>query len=201
MEYLLHTVGHRYGTGGSTSGNLYQMFDIRLMSSHNGTWDSITDVGTYNDWNSSASTTGGRMDRQIVGSLTIGGRGSNRSFHGKVASFVVTTLKQGQSMPTDAEHELMITDPKKWMNDYKVGQTYRRPTYSTNSSNWQIANTANYHEPANTTQVWLMGDGTNDSYSNMIRNQVNPGDQNATKLNLLSMVSNDIQTVNINGLT
>ena len=166
--------GHRYGTGGSTSGNLYQMFDIRLMSSHNGTWDSITDVGTYNDWNSSASTTGGRMDRQIVGSLTIGGRGSNRSFHGKVASFVVTTLKQGQSMPTDAEHELMITDPKKWMNDYKVGQTYRRPTYSTNSNNWQIANTANYHEPANTTQVWLMGDGTNDSYSNMIRNQVNP---------------------------
>ena len=59
--------GHRYGTGGSTAGNLYQMFDIRLMSSHNGTWDEITDVGTYNDWNSSASTTGGRMDRQIVG--------------------------------------------------------------------------------------------------------------------------------------
>ena len=166
--------GHRYGTGGSTAGNLYQMFDIRLMSSHNGTWDSITDVGTYNDWNSSASTTGGRMDRQIVGSLTIGGRGANRSFHGKVASMVVTTLKQGQAMPTDAEHELMITDPKKWMNDYKVGKTYRRPTYSTNSNNWQIANTANYHEPANTTQVWLMGDGTNDSYSNMIRNQVNP---------------------------
>ena len=193
--------GHRYGTGGSTAGNLYQMFDIRLMSSHNGTWDEITDVGTYNDWNSSASTTGGRMDRQVVGDLTIGGRGANRSFHGKVASMVVTTLKQGQAMPTDAEHELMITDPKKWMNDYKVGQTYRRPTYSTNSSNWQIANTANYHEPANTTQVWLMGDGTNDSYSNMIRNQVNPGDQNATKLNMLAMVSNDIQTVNINGLT
>ena len=193
--------GHRYGTGGSTAGNLYQMFDIRLMSSHNGTWDEITDVGTYNDWNSSASTTGGRMDRQVVGDLTIGGRGANRSFHGKVASMVVTTLKQGQAMPNDAEHELMITDPKKWMNDYKVGQTYRRPTYSTNSSNWQIANTANYHEPANTTQVWLMGDGTNDSYSNMIRNQVNPGDQNATKLNMLAMVSNDIQTVNINGLT
>ena len=193
--------GHRYGTGGSTAGNLYQMFDIRLMSSHNGTWDEITDVGTYNDWNSSASITGGRMDRQVVGPLTIGGRGSNRNFHGKVASFVVTTLKQGQAMPTDAEHEMMITDPVQWMTDYKVGKTYRRPTYSTNSSNWQKANTANYHEPANTTQVWLMGDGTNDSYSNMIRNQVNPGDQNATKLNMLSMVSNDIQTVNINGLT
>ena len=193
--------GHRYGTGGSTAGNLYQMFDIRLMSSHNGTWDSITDVGTYNDWNSNASTTNGRMDRQVLAELTIGGRGGNRSFHGKIASFVVTTLKQGQAMPTDAEHQMMITDPKRWMNDYKVGETYRRPTYSTNSSNWQIANTASYHEPSNSTQVWLMGDGTNDSYSNMIRNQVNPSDQNATKLNLLSMVSNDIQSVNINGLT
>ena len=46
-----------------------------------------------------------------------------------------------------------------------------------------------------------MGDGTNDSYSNMIRNQVYQNDQNYTKLQLNSMVSNDIQNVNINGLT
>ncbi|MCP4833050.1 MAG: hypothetical protein GY886_12630 [Gammaproteobacteria bacterium] len=51
------------------------------------------------------------------------------------------------------------------------------------------------------TQIYLMGDGTNDSYSNMIRNQVNPSDQNFTKLNMISMVSNDIQTVNIDGLS
>ena len=35
----------------------------------------------------------------------------------------------------------------------------------------------------------------------MIRNQVMPSDQNYTKLNMISMVSNDIQTVNITGLT
>ena len=46
-----------------------------------------------------------------------------------------------------------------------------------------------------------MGDGTNDSYSNMIRNQVDPTDQNNTKLNLISMVSNDIETVTISGLS
>ena len=46
-----------------------------------------------------------------------------------------------------------------------------------------------------------MGDGTNDSYSNMIRNQIAPTDQNYTKLNLLSMVSNDIETVSIGGLS
>ena len=50
-------------------------------------------------------------------------------------------------------------------------------------------------------QIWLMGDGTSDSYANGIRNQVYPSEQNYTKLQLNSMVSNDIQTVNINGLT
>jgi len=46
-----------------------------------------------------------------------------------------------------------------------------------------------------------MGDGTNDSYSNMIRNQVNPNDQNISKLNLISMENTDIKNVSINGLT
>jgi hypothetical protein len=46
-----------------------------------------------------------------------------------------------------------------------------------------------------------MGDGTNDSYSNGIRNQVYPTDQNATKLQLNSMQANDIQNVSINGLS
>jgi hypothetical protein len=46
-----------------------------------------------------------------------------------------------------------------------------------------------------------MGDGTSDSYSNGIRNQVDPTDQNYTKLQLNSMVSNDIETVSISGLT
>ena len=46
-----------------------------------------------------------------------------------------------------------------------------------------------------------MGDGTNDSYSNMIRNQASPNDQNDTKMNMISMVSNDIQNVTIDGLS
>jgi hypothetical protein len=98
-------------------------------------------------------------------------------------------------MPTDAEILTMITDPIKWLNDYKVGKQAR---YVLNNSQF----TFNYNATsAYSCQVWLMGDGTNDSYSNMIRNQVNPTDQNYTKLNLVSMVSNDIQNVSINGLT
>ena len=46
-----------------------------------------------------------------------------------------------------------------------------------------------------------MGDGSMDSYSNMIRNYIQPQDQNATKMNMISMVSNDIQNVTIQGLS
>ena len=197
--YIAHD-GRRFQSAGATPGNLYQFFDIRMMSSHDG-FASSWDAGTYNDWNQASSTTGGRMDRAITGEFTIGGRGANRNFHGKVASFVNTTLKINQLMPTVAEAEMMITDPMQWIQDYKVGETYRRPYEYTTSADWQIFNTSSPWYPALATQVWLMGDGTNDSYSNMIRNQVNPADQNYTKLNMISMVSNDIQNITITGLS
>lgn len=137
------------------------------------------------------------MDRQVIGDFTIGGRGSNRNFHGKVASMVVTTLTRNASMPTDAEIAKMVTDPLDWLTNYKIGNSFRRPTSSGNSINFQL----NTVGPALSTQVWLMGDGTNDSYSNMIRNQVDTSDQNYTKLNMISMVSNDIESVTIPGLS
>ncbi len=46
-----------------------------------------------------------------------------------------------------------------------------------------------------------MGDGTSDSYSNGIRSQVQPADQNYTKMQLNNMQSNDIENVTINGLS
>ena len=192
--YIAHD-GRRYQAAGSTPGNLYQFFDIRLMSGHDN-FATSTDVGTYNDWNSAASWTGVRMDRAITGDFTIGGRGANRNFHGQVASFVSTTLKIGVAMPTVAEAEMMITDPMQWVQDYRVGQTYRYPTTNANYNNFAI-NSVNAKDA---TQIWLMGDGTNDAYA-QIRNQVYPTDQNYTPLNMVSMVSNDIQTVNIPGLT
>jgi hypothetical protein len=138
------------------------------------------------------------MDRSVVGNFTIGGRGANRNFHGKVASFVSTTLRINQLMPIDAEIELTIKDPIKWLNDYKDGNTYRVASSQAEATFGLFNYLSN---SAFATQVWLMGDGASDSYSNMIRNQVYRFDQNYTKLNLLSMVSNDIQNVNINGLT
>ena len=100
-------------------------------------------------------------------------------------------------MPTREEAEMMITDPKQWEQDYRVGKTVRLG----NGSSTATYNPSNINSGYGGTQMWLMGDGSLDSYSNMIRNEIYPQDQNYTKLNLISMVSNDIQTVNINGLT
>jgi len=137
------------------------------------------------------------MDRAFGGFLTVGGRGSNRTYHGKVASMLVTTLRRNQPMPDATEIETMITDPESWVDDYRVGNLYRGSDNNGDTGNFQKDHFLAYQS----TQVWLMGDGTSDSYANGIRNNLYPADQNYTKLQLNSMVSNDIETVNINGLT
>jgi hypothetical protein len=189
-------------TANATAANLADCFDIRFMRNNGGTWEIITggygdgtgNRSTSNNWN--AGSTGGRMDRTVAGATTIGGRGSNRNFHGKVASMVVTTLRLGVAMPTDAEIETMVTDPTGWVNDYKIGNPFRAAYSSSDSSNFQLG----YNVESSGTQVWLMGDGTSDAYSK-IRNQIYVTEQGFTPLNMLSMVSNDIETVNIPGLS
>lgn len=188
--------GGRFSYGDLTDANLANAFDIRMIS---GVWD-YAPVLADNKSTASNWTAGGnnaRTDLTINGDFTIGGRGSNRNFHGKVASMVTTTLKRNTTIPTDAEILTMITDPVKWVTDYKVGNDYRYPNTTSNYTNFQVGDT----QPAYATQVWLMGDGTSDSYANGIRNYVQPSEQNYTKLQLNSMVSNDIETVNIDGLT
>lgn len=196
--------GARFGDG-CTAAQLATAFDIRLLIKKPAGWDFVTPTGFFSS-NIAAEPTrwtqvGGRMNRQYQGKLTLGGRGANRSYNGKIASFVTTTLRCGQAMPADAEILEMVTDPMGWLQDYKVGNLYRRPDLTSNSTNFILRNSAQSYNEPRATQVWLMGDGMMDSYSNMIRNQVNPADQNETKMNMISMVSNDIQNVNIPGLT
>ena len=189
--------GTRYSGAGATAGNLYNVFDIRVMSSYD-SFASSLDMGGYSNWNHGASTTGGRMDRSVDGYFSIGGRRSNRSFHGKVASCVRTTLLNSVSMPDTTEIEMMITDPLTWKNTYKAGNNFRQPQTDSGVSVWDNATATT---KGRATQIWLMGDGGNDSYSNMIRNRINSADQNDNKLNMISMVSNDIQNVTIAGLS
>ncbi len=193
--YISHN-GTRLSASDATAANLAETFEIKLMQSSD-SFNATYTHGTETQWTN--GSTGERMDRNYGGTFTVGGRGSNRNFHGKVASMVCTTLRNNQPMPTDAEIKLMITDPKKWLSDYKNGNLFR-VAYGANEQTF--INGATYQSNSVlATQVWLMGDGTNDSYSNMIRNQVMYLDQNYTKMQLNSMVSNDIETVNIAGLT
>ncbi len=192
--YIAHK-GGRFSTANATAANLADAFDIRLMTSDNG--DNFATVGSNLSTTANWVSTGVRMDREIYGYLTVGGRGSNRNFHGKVASMVVTTLKINQTLPTDNEISKMVTDPVKWVQNFRVGKDFRGPYNQYNTSNWAM-NTANGSQAV---QVWLMGDGSSDSYANGVRNYAYPADQNNTKMQLNSMVSNDIETVNIAGLT
>lgn len=204
--YIAHK-GTRLSGTAATASALADCFDIRIMYYAGGSWvfagvngnfaDSVGNRSTSTNWGRNGSSIGARMDRSFVGVMSIGGRGSNRNFHGKVASMVVTTLSRDADMPTDAEITEMVTDPIGWLNDYKVGNAYRRVDNAANTSNFSY----NDVYSSNATQVWVMGEGTNDSYANGIRNQVNSTDQNHTKLNLIGMQSNDIETVSIAGLT
>ena len=188
--------GERLSGNSASASNLADCFDIRLMSSADSFASISGNLSTSSNW----FNTGIRMDRTVAGSFSVGGHSntSYMTYRGKVASMVVTTLEWASTaMPDATELELMITDPTKWETDYKIGNLYRRPLYSSASANYQRSTGA----ALAATQIWLMGDGTSDSYANGIRSQVYPSDQNNAKMQLNSMVSNDIETVNINGLT
>jgi hypothetical protein len=136
------------------------------------------------------------MDRTVAGDFTVGGRGTGYSFHGKVASMVVHCLEANKAMQTDAEIELMITDPVKWETDHLIGNLYRRPFYANSSTNYQKDTSEGFRN----NQTWLMGDGPNDAFSN-IRNNQRPIFVSYTSLDMVNMASNDIQTVSISGLS
>jgi len=190
--YVAHR-GPRFSSGDATPANLASAFDIYVT-------DSSTELDTLDGGNRSISSrwvaTGNRMNRSVAGNTFIGGRDSNRSFQGKVASMVITNLNLNEAMPSESEVKMMIRDPKQWLIDYKIGSLWRQTGYNFSNSNFQL----NDYGCARNTQVWLMGDGTSDAYA-VIRNQVYPSDQNFTAVRMVSMVNNDIQNVNINGLS
>ena len=92
---------------------LSRMFTIKHMSETRDFNTLYDDKSTTENW--TAGTTGGIMTNSISGDLTIGGRGSNDNFHGKIASMVVNTLKVNQILPDDVEIAMMINDPMKWV--------------------------------------------------------------------------------------
>ena len=189
--YIAHS-GERLGGNNATASNLADCFDIRTMSSADSFASLSNNLSVAANW----VVTGVRMDRTFAGDFTVGGRGTGYSYRGKIASMVVHCLKAGVAMPDATEIKLMITDPMKWETDYLIGNSYRRPYYVNSSTNYQKQTSLGFK--AN--QMWLMGDGTPDTFPN-INNEQRPNWLNYTYLVMTSMASNDIETVNISGLT
>jgi hypothetical protein len=210
--YIAHS-GVRLSGNNASAANLADCFDIRIMSSADGFTSLSGNLSIAANWFS----TGYRMDRTVAGNFTVGGRGVGNlySYRGKVASMIVTTLigsgsftpaqQPGGLMFNDAQIEIMIKDPVKWIADYKVRQglynqsgPFRPPASQYTLMPFLIGSDTSAYRA---TQVWLMGDGASDSYANGVRNYVYTADQNYSKLQLNSMVSNDFENVNINGLS
>ena len=180
--------GTRLSAASATAANLDDAFRIRYVTLSSG--DVVDPSGTW-------EATGVNMSDQVGGNFTIGGIGASNSFYGKVASTVVTTLLVNETLPTDSEISAMIVDPIQWLDDYKVGNDFRRPNYLFPTAGFTLDGTG---QSGASTQVWLMGDGTNDAYS-VIRNQVSVNDTGTTCLTMVNMESSDIVSVNIPGLT
>jgi hypothetical protein len=189
--YVAHS-GERLGGGAATASALADCFDIRLMSSADSFASLSSNLSVAANWTS----TGARMDRTVAGDFTVGGRGTGYSFRGKVASMIVHCLEANKAMPDATEIELMITDPLKWEADYLIGNLYRRPFYSSSSTNYQKATSLGFK--AN--QMWFMGDGSPDTFPN-INNEQRPNWINYTYLVMTNMVSSDIENVTIAGLS
>jgi len=157
-----------------------------IVTSENLTWTIDTDT---------------KMTSRLTQSSTIIGRPdqtafSSKTFDTKIASLIITTLRRDVDLPSDTEIEQIIRDPTRWLSDFKVGQAYRQSNSSGDTLNFQVG-TSNASKG---TQMWLMGDGSNDSVSG-IRNQCYDVSGGVSNLNLLSMDSSNFETVTIPGLT
>ena len=198
--YIAHK-GGRLSSSNATAANLGEAFDIRVMSSADG-FTSISPNRSGSNSGGNWQQTGRRMDKTVNGGFTIGAAYVGaQPFYGKVTSSVITTLKNNSLAPVEAEIKTMITDPIKWESDYKQGTTYRlADANSTASVPSAVSIDYNY-----ATQIHLMGDSVgiypyshSDAYPNIFNNL---RWVTATRMVMQNMVSNDIETVNINGLT
>ena len=86
----------------------------------------------------------------------------------------------------------MSRDPLKWLTDYKVGNPWRKPANTINTDNFQI-NEFDDNVGGIGTKIWLMGDGTGDSYDT-IKNQVSINASDSFLI-MKNMNSTDIQEV------
>ena len=193
--YVAHR-GHR-STSPSAS-DLASMFDIYVMSSDDSFASIGSNISTAVEWGQSWNRTGLDLTLSTSTSSKLQFGGNNgyygNSFNGKIASAVMHGLMRDVDMPDSTEIKKSIVDPIGWADDM-VG-TNQYSYYDT-----IYTYIVNDYISALSTQVYLFGDGTNDSFSSFIRNQVHPTDSVYVPLTMTNMYANDIVNVSIPGLS
>ena len=108
------------GTTGVASGSTSQYYSRFRIKQVNLTTGAVSDVpGSWTNSNYGINSNG------TGGVLTIGASyGDSQDFDGRVYTFGVTTLKNGET-PDDTEISAFIRNPVQWVTDYKIGESYR----------------------------------------------------------------------------
>ena len=172
--------GQRFGTGVSTS-QLNSQFRYKVVDLSSG---DVTDLTP--NWTHYGKSQEANGDSRVYGRVMYGAlAGSNTSsssyiqyrFEGEIAQATSITYQQGAVLLDDTQVSLMVRDPEKYLRDYKVGTSSRRPYFDTTQT--FALNLSNYHFQA--AQVWLMGDGEYDAIlgganGQGVRNFVRPSD-------------------------
>ena len=153
--------GQRFGTGVSTS-QLNSQFRYKVVDLSTG---DVTDLTP--NWTHYGKSQEANGDSRVYGKIVYGAlAGSDTSsedkivyrFEGEIAQASSITYQQGAVLLDDTQVSLMVRDPEKYLRDYKVGTSSRRPFFDTTQT--FALNLANHHFQA--AQVWFMGDGEYD---------------------------------------
>ena len=168
--------GQRFGTGVSTS-QLNSQFRYKLVDLSNGDVTDLTPNWTHYGKSQDGSSVYGRIIYGALAGDSTAEEDVHYRFEGDIAQASSITYQQGAVLLDDTQVSLMVRDPEKYLRDYKVGTSSRRPYFDT-TQNFAL-NMQNYHYQA--AQVWLMGNGVYDvvlgsSDGQGVKNLVHPGD-------------------------
>ncbi|MDG1016494.1 MAG: cadherin domain-containing protein [Woeseiaceae bacterium] len=138
------------GTTGVSSGITAQYFSRFRIKQVNLTTGAVSDVPgswTAPNYGIGSNGDGGQM---FVGAK----RTTESSLDGRVYTFTATTLMDNET-PDDTEISTFIRNPVQWVNDYKIGESYRDYDSSATINNFQL----NDSESSKSTAVFLMYSG------------------------------------------
>ena len=166
--------GQRFGTGVTTS-QLNSQFRYKVVDLSSGDVTDLTPNWTHygksQDGNGASRVFSRLMYGALAGSSVSPSSNIVYRFEGDIAQATQITYQQGAVLLDDTQVSLMVRNPEKYLRDYKVGTSSRRPYFDT-TSNFAL-NLQGFHYQA--AQVWLMGNG---DYDTILGNSAGEGVMN-----------------------